>query len=83
MKYSAEVRITLREGILDTQGKTTEASLQTLDFKQITNVRIGKIIRLRVDAPTKDDAMRIVDDASKKLLANPIIEDYTISISEN
>ena len=79
-KYLAEVNIVLRQGILDVQGKAIENSLHAMDFKQLSNIRVGKIININVEANSIEDAKIIVDDASKKLLANPIIEDYSIII---
>jgi phosphoribosylformylglycinamidine synthase len=82
-KYFAEIRVVLRQGILDVQGKATENSLHSLEFRQINNVRIGKVITLDIEANSVAEATSIVDDASKKLLANPIVEDYHINISES
>jgi len=79
-KYLAEVNIVLREGILDVQGKAIENSLHSLNFKQLSNIRVGKVITFNINASSVDEAKLIVDDASKKLLANPIIEDYSIII---
>jgi phosphoribosylformylglycinamidine synthase len=79
-KYSAEINIVLKEGILDVQGKAIENSLQSMEIKQLSNIRVGKIITLNVEADSINEASAIVDDASKKLLANPIIENYSITI---
>ncbi len=81
-KYSAEIRIVLRNGILDAQGKAIEASLRSLDFSQLTNIKVGKVINLQVEADDEDIAKKIVDNASKKLLANTIIEDYFITLTK-
>lgn len=79
-EYSAKVNIVLREGILDVQGKAIENSLHKMDFKQLSNVRVGKIITFNLKAKSEEEAKLIVEDASRKLLANPIIEDYSIII---
>ncbi|MGI6370415.1 MAG: phosphoribosylformylglycinamidine synthase subunit PurS [Ignavibacteria bacterium] len=81
-KYSAEVRIVLRNGILDAQGKAIENSLRSLEFSQLTNVKVGKIISLQVEAADDESAKKIVDNASKELLANTIIEDYFITLNK-
>lgn len=81
--YSAEIKITLREGILDVQGKTVENSLKTLDFPMISSVRIGKFVRLAVEAENAEQAREITESACRKLIANPIIEDFAITIIEN
>lgn len=81
-KYKAKVRITLRKSILDVQGKTVEKALHSIDFDILTNVRIGKYVEMDVDAQNDGQAEAFVDDACKKLIANPIIEDYSIEIEE-
>ncbi len=81
-KYSAKIRITLRKGILDVQGKTVENALHQIGFHLIENVRIGKYVELDIQAETKEEALTLIDDACKKLIANPIIEDYNIDLIE-
>lgn len=80
--YLAHVTITLRKSILDVQGKTVENALHSLHMPALSNVRIGKHVELDVHAPDKDTAMELVDDACKKLLTNPVMEDYTVDIKE-
>jgi len=81
-KYHAIIDITLRKSILDVQGKAVEQALNSIDFQMISNVRIGKHVELFVEAESPEKANDLVDDASKKLIANPIIEDYIITINE-
>lgn len=81
--YNAKIKITLRKGILDVQGKAVENALHAIEFPMISDVRIGRYVELSVNADNKEQAMELVSDASKKLIANPIIEDYTIEIVEN
>lgn len=81
--YNAKIKITLRKGILDVQGKAVENALHAIEFQMISDVRIGRYVELSVNADNKDQALELVSDASKKLIANPIIEDYTIEIVEN
>jgi len=79
------VYITPKKGILDPQGVAIERSLPALGFDGVTDVRVGKFIELQVDVPagTKaDDARADVDEMCRKLLANPIIEDYTFTVDE-
>ena len=78
--YKAKINITLRQGILDVQGKTVEKALHSIEFQNISNVRIGKRVELIIDAESVESANIIVEDACKKLIANPIIEDYEIII---
>lgn len=81
-KFHAEIQITLRKGILDVQGKAVENALHSIDFNMLSNVRIGKYIELSVEAESKEQAHQYVTDASNQLIANPIIEDFRITLSE-
>ncbi len=80
--YRAVVRITLRKGILDVQGKAVENALHAIDFDTISDVRIGRYVELNVKALDTEAAKVLVADACKKLIANPIIEDFDIQIEE-
>ncbi|MEI6089325.1 MAG: phosphoribosylformylglycinamidine synthase subunit PurS [bacterium] len=81
-KYSAKIYITLREGILDVQGKTVEHALHSISFDTLSDLKIGKFIRLTAQAENINDARKLIDDACKQLIANPIIEDYQIDLEE-
>lgn len=78
MIFYAYVAIERKEAILDPQGKATEHALGSLGFNSIQDTRIGKLVRLKVDASTSDQARAIAEQASQKLLANPIMEYFTI-----
>lgn len=82
INYSAKIKIMLKKGILDVQGKTVENALNSMEFGNIHNVRIGKYVELIVNATNESEARNIVDQASSKLIANPIIEDYEITLTE-
>ena len=75
------VKIMPKDGVLDPQGKAIENSLIQLGFKNINNLRQGKIIEIDLNEE-KERAIEIVDDMCKKLLANLIIEDYEIMIDK-
>lgn len=81
-QYVAHVTVTLRRSILDVQGKTVEHALHSLHMPALGNVRIGKHIEVMVQAPDKERATELVNDACQKLLANPVMEDYHIEILE-
>ncbi|MCO6466648.1 MAG: phosphoribosylformylglycinamidine synthase subunit PurS [Bradyrhizobiaceae bacterium] len=80
--YLAQVTITLRTSILDVQGKTVEHALHALHMPSMSNVRIGKHIQINVHAPDAETAKEQVETACMKLLANPIMEDYSVTITE-
>jgi phosphoribosylformylglycinamidine synthase len=78
--YLAKIKVTLRKSILDPQGKAVEHSMQSLGFKDIKDTRIGKFIELKIDASSEAEAKKITDQACKKILANPVMEDYKFEI---
>jgi phosphoribosylformylglycinamidine synthase len=70
----------LLKDLLDPQGKAVQAGLQNLGFNSVNDVRIGKHITLQIDANSEEEAKTLADDASKKLLANPVMEFYEIEM---
>ena len=79
----ALVKIMPKKGVLDPQGKAIENSLNQLGFSQINSVIQGKLIEIEIDSINENDAQKIVEDASKQLLANLVIEDYEITITKD
>ena len=73
------VKIMPKKGVLDPQVKAIENSLKQLGFPQIKKVKQGKIIEIEIDADNESDAREIITNASNKLLANLVIEDYEIT----
>lgn len=82
MQFEAHVDVTHRDGILDPQGVTIERSLPALGYTNVSHVRVGKSLRLRVEADDAESARRQVAEMCERLLANPVIEQYTIVMSE-
>jgi phosphoribosylformylglycinamidine synthase PurS subunit len=81
-RFEARVDITHLPGILDPQGAQVERSLPALGYANVSEVRVGKSIRLVVDAADEAAARAQVDEMCRRLLANPVIEAYTIELSE-
>jgi len=81
--YKAIVNVTLRKSILDPKGKASHHALQNLGLNEIKEVRIGKLIELDIDAGSEEEAKKIADTACTQLLANEVMEDYTINIQKN
>jgi phosphoribosylformylglycinamidine synthase subunit PurS len=77
---TAKIRITLRSSILDPQGKAVEGSLKTMGFEKVVDTRIGKYIELKINSKDKKEAEGIAEMACKKLLANPVMENYDFEI---
>ncbi len=76
------VDVTHLPGVLDPQGATVERALPALGYDNVSDVTIGKTIRLVVDAPDEAAARSQADEMCERLLANPVIEAYEVSISE-
>lgn len=75
------ITITLKKGVLDTQGKAIENSLQkNLGFVQISQVRQGKVVELEIDETDSTKIKNIVDEICDKLLVNKVIEDYSYEV---
>ena len=72
------VLVRLKPGILDVQGAAVKRALGGLGFTDVADLRVGKVIEVDVDAASADVARARVDEMCRKLLANPILEDYAI-----
>jgi len=82
VRYAAHVDVTHLPGVLDPQGATVQRALPALGYDNVSDVTIGKTIRLVVDAPDEAAARAQVEEMCERLLANPVIEAYEISITE-
>ncbi len=78
MKISATV--TLKKEVLDPQGKVVGQTLKNMGYKNIVNVRQGKYFDIELNETDKEKAKKIIEESSKKLLVNIVIEDYTINL---
>ena len=78
MKISATV--TLKKDVLDPQGKVVSQTLKNMGYKNVINVRQGKYFEIELNESDKEKAKKMVEEISKKLLTNMIIEDYTINL---
>lgn len=81
MLFTAQVKVMPLKELLDPQGKAVLGGLQNLDIRSVSDVRIGKHIDLQIEAASKEDAVAIASEAAKKLLANPVMEMFEISIN--
>lgn len=79
MNFSVQVKVMPLKELLDPQGKAVMGGLRNLGIT-IDDVRIGKNIQLQVEASSSEEAKKIAEDASSKLLANPVMEYYEISV---
>jgi phosphoribosylformylglycinamidine synthase len=74
------VNVAPKEGILDPQGRAVESSLPHLGVSGVSEVRVGRRVELRVEAPTETEARATVDRLAGELLSNPLIEAYTVEL---
>ncbi len=82
MRFAVRIDVTHLPGVLDPQGATVERALPALGYENVGEVSIAKTIRLALDAASEHEARTQVDDMCRRLLANPVIERYTVEIDE-
>lgn len=80
--YSAKIFIRHKKGILDPQGKTIQDALHALKYSAVSDVKVGKLIDLKIDAKSIQEAKSSIDNMCKELLANPVIEQYTFEVAD-
>lgn len=81
MIFTVQIKVMPLKDLLDPQGKAVLGGLQNLGLNNVTDVRIGKHIDLQIDAENKDAALVAAENAAKKLLANPVMETFDVTIS--
>ncbi len=79
---TAKIYVTLKPGVLDAQGDTVKSALDTLGFKGVEDVRIGKFLVIKLDGGTREQVTAQVEQMCRRLLANPVIEDYSFELEE-
>ena len=81
--YLARVYVTLKPTVNDPQGLTNKGALHSLGFADVESVRAGKYLEVRLDAKDKKRAEKQLTEMCRKLLANPVIEDYRFELTED
>jgi phosphoribosylformylglycinamidine synthase len=79
--FKANVYVSLKKQVLDPQGKTIQHALHDLGFESVQSIRYGKFLEVEIDAPTKEKAEEDLNAICRRLLANPVIEDYSYELS--
>ena len=77
-----KIFVSLKNGVLDPQGKAVEQSLHALGYKEVQDVRVGKFVELSLQASSREAAEGRIREMCDKLLANPVIENFHYEISE-
>lgn len=81
-RYHLEIRVTPRPGLLDPEGKAIQHALESLGYGGVADVRVGKAIALELEAASEDEALSRADEMARKLLANPVTEDFEVRVQE-
>ena len=79
----AKIYVTLKEGILDPQGKAIQQSLEALGYQGLQDIRTGKYLEIRMSSRSMESAQRDLKEMCEKLLANTVIEEYRFEIVES
>lgn len=79
-QYRLEVRVKPRPGLLDPEGKAIQQALNSLGWEGVGDVRVGKTIYLDLEAASSEAAVETVEAMCRKLLANPVTEDFEVSV---
>ena len=80
--WQARVYITLKKTVADPQGLTIKHARDSLGYKEVGEARIGKLVTLKLNIDSKEEAEKKLNEMCRKLLANPIIEDYSFEIKQ-
>lgn len=81
MIFTVQIKVMPLKDLLDPQGKAVMGGLQNLGLNNVSDVRIGKHIDLQIEAENRETAIATAEEAAKKLLANPVMEVYEITVS--
>jgi phosphoribosylformylglycinamidine synthase len=79
----ARVIVRLRPGVLDPQGTTIRRALEGLGFPEVRDLRVGKVLEMTLDESDPGRARARLDEMCRKLLANPVVEDYSCELDES
>ena len=81
MTYTVQIKVMPLKELLDPQGKAVMGGLQNLGLSGVEDVRVGKNITLQLNAASAEQAKQMAEEASQKLLANPVMEYFEVSIN--
>ncbi|ABX08913.1 phosphoribosylformylglycinamidine synthase subunit PurS [Prochlorococcus marinus] len=80
--FQAKVFVSLRPSVLDPAGEAAKSAATRLGLQGITSIRIGKAIELNISAPSEEEARNTVETISDRLLANPVIENWSFDLNQ-
>jgi phosphoribosylformylglycinamidine synthase PurS subunit len=82
LQWTAKVEVVLKKAVLDPQGVAVEGSLKALGYKNVSRVKVGKYLEVVLEAANRDEAAAQVEEMSRRLLSNPVIEDFSYTLQE-
>lgn len=82
MRFEATIEVAPLPGVADPEGSTIERALRSLGYETLSSVRVGKTMRIRLDAPGPDAARAMVEEMCRRLLVNPVIEQAQVEVAE-
>jgi phosphoribosylformylglycinamidine synthase len=80
--WLARIHVTLKPVVNDPQGLAIQGGLRQLGFESVRSVRAGKLLEVQLDVSGRDEAARLATEMCRKLLANPVIEDFSFELQE-
>ncbi len=78
----AKVYVMLKDGVLDPQGETIKKALENLGYRKIQQVRSGRFFEIKLNSYNKNRSKKLLEEISRKLLTNPVIENYKIELKK-
>jgi phosphoribosylformylglycinamidine synthase PurS subunit len=78
VRFAVELVVSLKDGLLDPQGKAVESALPALGWENVEQVRVGKYIRFAIEAPDSETALEQTQRMAERFLSNPVIEDFRV-----
>ena len=79
-RFRLEIRVVPRPGLLDPEGKAITHALHSLDWSSVTDVSVGKVLHMDIEAETSEAAVAEAEAMCQKLLANPVTEDFEVVV---
>jgi phosphoribosylformylglycinamidine synthase PurS subunit len=81
-RFRLEIRVIPRPGLLDPEGKAIQNALHSLDYQQVHEVSVGKLLYLNVEASSTEEARDGAEAMCRRLLTNPVTEDFEIEVQD-
>lgn len=81
-EWTVILEIFLKEGIFDPQGKTIRSALHSLGFGEVKEVRVGKVLKIKIMGNSEEEVMEKVRKTSEMVLVNPVTEDFSIRVEK-